>query len=151
MTNAVWLCQPHPRLDVDAIDQWSRVPWMNTLLVAAGVLSLVIGVVHSVLGEVLIFKNLRVKSLVPTLATEPLRERNVRILWATWHLPSILGWAMGAILFELAASELASSSAIVHYIALSMLASGVLVLIATKAKHPGWVGLCGVAVLCWLA
>lgn len=124
---------------------------MNTFLFAAGVLSIVVGLIHSILGEVLIFKKLRVDSLIPTMAKEPLRERNIRILWATWHLASIFGWAIGAILIKLAGLDLAVSDAIVQYIAFSMFAAGVLVLIATKAKHPGWVGLCGVAILCWLA
>lgn len=124
---------------------------MNTLLFAAGVLSIVVGLIHSILGELLIFKKLREGSFVPTMAREPLRERNVRILWATWHLASIFGWAIGAILIKLAGLDLTVSESIIQYIAFSMFVAGVLVLVATKAKHPGWVGLCTVAILCWLA
>jgi len=123
---------------------------MNYLLMSAGILSIAIGLVHSILGEFLIFKNLRNGSLVPNISLLPLKERNIRILWATWHLASILGFAMGAILIQLAMTP-EPSTFIIQAIALSMLLGSVLVFYATKAKHPGWVGLLGVTVLCWLA
>jgi hypothetical protein len=124
---------------------------MNTLLLAAGLLSILVGLIHSILGELLIFKKLREDSFIPTLAMQPLHEKSVRILWATWHLASIFGWGIGAILISLSKSNFATSDVIIQYIAFSMFFSGVLVLVATRAKHPGWIGLCTVAVLCWLA
>lgn len=123
---------------------------MNSLLVSAGLLSIVVGLVHSVLGELLIFKNLRNNSLVPNVAVPPIRQRNIRILWATWHLASILGFAMGLILIQLAGVS-APPSFVVQPIAFSMALAGALVFYATKGRHPGWAGLLGVAVLCWLA
>ena len=71
---------------------------MQTELAAAAVLSVVTGVVHSVLGEWLMFRHLRQGTLVPQLGAPPLRARNIRILWATWHLASVFGWAFAAIL-----------------------------------------------------
>lgn len=123
---------------------------MNYLLLSAGILSIVVGVIHSVLGEYLIFKNIRQGSVVPTVSAPPLRERNIRILWATWHLASVFGFAMGAILIYLAKST-DIQAFIVHSIAVAMLFGSVLVFYSTKAKHPGWVGLLIVAVLCWLS
>ena len=125
---------------------------MNTFFLLAGILAIIVGLIHSVLGEVLIFKKLRNGSLIPTKGKPLLRERNVRILWASWHIGTIFGWALGAILLELSfsANSLPANSFLVGFIANSMLASSLLVLIATKAKHPGWVGLLGVAALCWM-
>lgn len=117
---------------------------------SAGILSIVVGLVHSVLGEFLVFKALRKGSLVPTTSAPPLRERNIRILWATWHLASVFGFAMGAILIRLAITAEAPPF-IIQAIAFSMCSGSVLVFYATKAKHPGWLGLLAVAVLCWLA
>ena len=123
---------------------------MNTYLVMAAVLSVLVGLVHSVLGEVLIFSKLRQGSVVPTLSAAPLQSRNVRILWATWHLASVLGVATATVLLH--ASRLVSPDAfVIHTMAIAMLLSSVLVLYATRARHPGWIGLAGVAVLCWLA
>jgi len=126
---------------------------MNMLLFSAGVVALIVGLVHSVLGEVLIFKKLRNGTVVPTVGKPLLKERNVRILWATWHVVTIFGWALGAMLIYLSSESIEIDSRIeflLTLIAASMLASSVLVLVATKAKHPGWVGLLLVAVLCWL-
>ena len=117
---------------------------------SAGFLSIIVGLVHSILGEFLVFKNLRNGSIVPTTSAPPLRERNIRILWATWHLASIFGFAIGAILIQLATTAEAPAF-IIRSIALSMFSGSILVFYATKAKHPGWIGLLVVALLCWLA
>jgi hypothetical protein len=127
---------------------------MNTLLFLAGIISFVVGLIHSVLGEVLIFKHLRNGTVIPTVGEPLLRERNIRILWASWHIVTIFGWAIGGVLLKLSYTELdinENSYFIVHLIAYAMLASSVFVLIATKGKHPGWLGLLAVAILCWLA
>lgn len=123
------------------------------MLLSAGVLAFVVGLVHSALGEVLVFRRLRKGSIIPTHGKPLLLERNVRILWATWHIASIFGWGVGAILVYLSQAEFEpiSTNYIVQAIAYSMFLSGLLVFIATKARHPGWAGLMGVAVLCWLA
>lgn len=60
------------------------------LATAAG-LAVLIGIVHSFLGERLIFRKLRDGSFVPDREAPPLSARNVRILWATWHLASVFG------------------------------------------------------------
>lgn len=120
------------------------------LLLIAGLLALVVGVVHSLLGEVLIFKKLRNHTLIPTIAPAPLLEKHVRILWATWHIASIFGWALGILLIKISIGQELASSEYIQYTGWAMFCSGVLVFIATKAKHPGWVGLCMVGILCWL-
>ena len=124
---------------------------MNTLLLAASLLSIFVGIVHSALGERLIFQSLREGSVIPSRGCPPLRERHIRILWASWHIASLFGWGMAAILFQLAQNDTTHSSLMVNAIASAMFAAGLLVLIATQAKHPGWIGLCGVGILCWLA
>ena len=94
---------------------------MQTLFIAAGVTALLTGIVHSVLGEVLIFRHVRSGGLVPAMGARPLRERNIRILWTTWHLASVFGWAFA------------------------------IILIGKKGRHPGWIALLLVAALTWAA
>lgn len=53
---------------------------MQTMSIAAGVIALITGVVHSALGEMLIFRKLRNGGLVPTTSAPPLGERNVRMI-----------------------------------------------------------------------
>jgi hypothetical protein len=120
--------------------------------VAAAIVLLLVGGAHSVLGEVLIFRHLRDHGVVPKNASPPLRERHVRILWATWHVVTIFGLALAAILFHLAdpSREPSLRAFAANAIVLSMATSGALVLFATRGRHPGWIGLLGVAVLAWL-
>ena len=70
---------------------------MNIYFLLAGILSIIIGLVHSILGEVLIFKTKRRKGrLVPSIGSESLRKEHLGIIWATWHLTSVFGWILGA-------------------------------------------------------
>lgn len=123
---------------------------MQSMFIAAGAVALITGLVHSLLGEVLIFRHLRRGGLVPTMAAPPLRARNIRIIWATWHLASVFGWAFAGILFRLAIAPDSSASALLATaIVLANLAGSLLVLIATEGKHPGWIALLLVAALTW--
>jgi hypothetical protein len=125
---------------------------MNAYLMAAGVLAFIVGLVHSVLGEILIFRGLRSRGIVPTDRGELLRERHVRILWASWHVVTVLGWCMATILWWLAQDSSLSQSHefVARAIAAAMLVSAAFVFVGTQGKHPGWAGLLGVAVLVFL-
>jgi len=124
---------------------------MNILLFSAGIISIIVGLIHSVLGEFLIFKHLRKGTVIPTVGEPLLKERNIRILWASWHIVTIFGWAIGGLLLWLSYSTVETNNQfITNLIAYSMLGSSALVLIATKGKHPGWLGLLAVSILCWL-
>lgn len=122
-------------------------------MLAAGILAIIVGAVHSVLGEILIFRHLRRQGLVPTLSAPPLRERHVRILWASWHVLTVFGWACAAILLRFAypSQPQATQMFIELTLIVAFLAGAFLVLIATKGRHPGWLGLSTVAVLTWFA
>lgn len=124
---------------------------MQTLYLIAGVLAAVTGIVHSVLGEHLIFRHLRSGSLVPTNGAPPLRERHVRILWATWHLGSVFGWAFAGVLLALAAGASSLVSLLVPAVVFAYLGGAVLVFVGTKGRHPGWAALLAVALLTWAA
>lgn len=123
---------------------------MNRYFLAACIIAVLVGLIHSLLGEVLIFRKLRRGALVPHLAAPPLQERNVRILWATWHVASAFGFGFAAILLSLAANGSAADPAIVRALVAAFAAGAGLVLYATKGRHPGWIGLLVVAVLTYL-
>ena len=128
---------------------------MNVLLCCAAVRALLVGIVHSVLGERLVFSRMRARSdgLVPTNGAPLLREKHVRILWATWHLASVFGWAMSALLLWLALEPRPGGAQVLieRAVTVAMVVGSLLVFIGTRARHPGWVGLLGVAVLVWLS
>lgn len=126
---------------------------MNPYFAAAATIALVVGLVHSVLGEILIFQRLRHPGrLLPTRGGTLLGEGHVRILWASWHSVTVFGWAIGAVLLRMAwpsATEDMTGFAAGTF-ALGALAASSLVLFGTRAKHPGWIGLLVIAVCAWL-
>lgn len=126
---------------------------MPNYLHAAAILIVIIGLVHSIFGEMLIFRRLRRGGLVPTLAPSPLRVRHLRILWASWHVVTLLGWALAAVLWRMADPEQGRSLLdFVEYTVMgACLASSLVVLVGTRGRHPGWLGLLGAAWLVWLA
>ena len=126
---------------------------MQPLLTTAAVLAIATGVVHSLLGERLIFRHLRRSSLVPSLPAPPLQARNVRILWATWHLASVFAWALAGLLWQLAREPGADLSArlVLSASAAAFVVGSLLVLVGTRGRHPGWVALGAIGVLSWVA
>ncbi len=125
---------------------------MNIYFLTAGCLCFVLGLVHSILGEYLIFKEKRIKGrLTPSKTGVELKERHLRILWATWHLASLFGWCIGVALTKVSLHTTQPSeriaSFVVNVVCYTMLTASFLVLFATKAKHPGWIILLLISVL----
>lgn len=118
---------------------------MNPYLLLAGLLMFVIGVVHSLLGERLVFRRLRGSGWLPEDPAGPLRKAQLRILWATWPAASLQGWGIAAVLIHAAQSPVPAP--VLHALMLATAGSGLLVLLATRGRHPGWVPLLAVALL----
>lgn len=122
---------------------------MNMLLVVAAAGLALVCVVHSVLGEVMVFRTLRTGGVVPTAGHPVLRAWQVRILWATWHLASILGWALSGLLWHLATTTADADlwARLAQVAVAALLASALLVLGATRGRHPAWAALLAIAAL----
>ncbi|WP_420601861.1 hypothetical protein [Flagellimonas sp.] len=125
---------------------------MNTYFLVAGILCILLGLVHSIFGEILIFNSKRNKgSIVPTKKNPGLRTRHLRIIWANWHLSSVFGWCLGAILIKIALSHSNLNQEfvvmIIQTIIFTMFIGSLLVLIGTKGKHPGWIVLFLIGIL----
>lgn len=125
---------------------------MNIYFLIAGILCFILGLVHSILGEYLIFKTKRdKKNLVPTKVSTGLKERHLRIIWATWHLASFFGWCIGAFLIKISFGQNNASVEFIDFminsIIYTMFASSFLVLIGTNGKHPGWAVLLLIGIL----
>lgn len=126
---------------------------MNWYYVAAGCLAIVLGLVHSVLGEVLIFRQLGAGGPVSSTGAPVLGRRHVRILRVTWHVATFLAWGFGANLLRV--SRPATPDAYLAFFesvtSVSFLACSMLTLFGTRGKHPGWVVLLTIAILMWVA
>lgn len=125
---------------------------MQTYLALAAGVAFLTGVAHSVLGEMLIFRQLRRGTLVPRQDAPPLRSRNIRIIWATWHVATLFGWAFAGVLLQLALSPQASLVSLFLIATVAAYAgASLLVLVGTRGRHPGWIALAAVAALVWTA
>jgi hypothetical protein len=121
---------------------------MNPWLVSAAGLSVLIAVVHSLLGEHRIFRHLRrAGHIVPTEGGALLREFQVRILWGAWHGLSAMGLGLAAVLVWLAhpAAQAASAGRVEWGVAIAMASTGVIVLVSNRGRHPAWAALFAVA------
>ena len=125
---------------------------MNKYIFVAGVLTFLLGLGHSIKGELQIFKKLRKKgSFLLDKESGILKKIDIRILWATWHIVSFFGWVFASILIKISFfnketyTELTTLS--YNGITYSIFASAILILLGTKAKHPAWVVLLIIGVL----
>ncbi|MBQ0961007.1 hypothetical protein KAK06_18775 [Ideonella sp. 4Y11] len=115
---------------------------MNHWLASACVALIGIGLTHSVMGERRIF--------TPWQASPPrdVSRAHQVILRASWHLPTLLGLGLAAVLALLAAGGApALRSAMLAALALAIGACGALVAVATRGRHQGGTAMLATAVL----
>jgi hypothetical protein len=114
-----------------------------TNLQLAALLCVAVALGHSVIGEWMIFRHMRgsgaATKLVPTDAGPGVREFQLRIIWASWHVLSFLGLAIAYGLWSLPISS--AHQGLLAAIASAFAASGLLVAYATRLRHPAWIAL----------
>ena len=122
---------------------------MNLSLFAAGLLSVLIGAAHSVLGEKFLLGPLFRRSELPKLLGSTTFAR--RTLRFTWHLTTVLLLAIGVVVVVLSFTVLEPQSAwILRIFSLTFAACGLLSLVGARAKHFSWWVFLLIAVLLWI-
>lgn len=116
---------------------------MNYYHLSAGILTILLGLAHSILGEHLIFKYKREKGkIIPSKHSKELPVGHLRIIWASWHVATFLACGIGATLIRIALVAEQGQPWISFFIAATLYAIsavGLCVLLATKGRHPGWI------------
>ncbi len=121
---------------------------MNPYLLAAAGLSAVGGVLHSVLGERLVFSKLTTANLPRLLGSSVFALRVLRLFW---HLVSVAWWGFTALLVLLARMPASGEHRhLIWAVALTFLASAAVSFGVSRGKHFSWGVLLMVAVLAWL-
>ena len=107
----------------------------NDLLLFAALVVAVIGLVHSILGERVVFPRLFALPDLPLLRRD--RTYTVAVLRYAWHLTSVAWWAAGALLIVLwwGKGDLRQSVVVVASL---LLLTGVTILATCGRRHPGW-------------
>lgn len=125
---------------------------MNALLVLGAVLAFGIGLAHSVLGERYILIRLFRRDLPKLFGADTFTRRTIRF---GWHLTTLAWWGFAAQM-ALAAADRAGAAPsgdapLLQAIAWTFLASAVLGLTLTRARHLAWPVFLAIAACVWLA
>lgn len=124
---------------------------MNILLISAAVLTIVIGIAHSWLGERFILCRLFRRSDLPKLFGDDTFTRQT--LRFAWHLTTVAWFGLAAVLVVLsgALAGIRTSNGVVFAVTQTFVASAILALIFTRGRHLSWVVFTIIAALCLLA
>lgn len=115
------------------------------LAIAAGLL-IFMGLVHSILGELLIVSPLLKQSLPTLLGTDRHTKRTIR---AGWHLTSIGWWAAAGVLVTVGAKT--PEMNVTTVIAAAFFLSAVVTFVVTRGVVLSWAVFLAVGLLCWAA
>jgi hypothetical protein len=120
---------------------------MNTPLLAAAALTVLLVVAHSYLGERYILVRLFRRDGLPKLFGGT--EFTQRTLRFAWHLTSVLGLGLAALLATHAnrAQSVAATEAVI--ISGTFALSGLLALVGSRGRHLSWIVFFAIATLAW--
>lgn len=106
------------------------------MLTLGGVLAILLGLVHSYLGEKYILIRLFKGKLPHLLGSDWFTKRVLRF---AWHLTTVAWFGFASILFILARKSVYNQEQILITISIVFLVSGLLSALFTKGKHLSWI------------
>lgn len=122
---------------------------MSAGLYAAAGLALLIGAVHSYLGERYILIRLFRRDLPPLFGSDWFTKRTLRF---AWHATTLAWWGFGALLLVFTASDPAVWRRTGLWVIAGVFAASALVTVAaSRGRHLAWVVFAAIAVLAGLA
>lgn len=123
---------------------------MSVPLLVASVLIFLLGLIHSVLGELLILRPMKqVTGFPPILGSLELPKQTV---WIVWHILTVFAWVLALIVGH-AASQAALGEGdrfALRTIAVACVISAGFGVVGTRARHASWVAFLAIAILCWV-
>lgn len=105
------------------------------MLQTAAILSVLLGLAHSVLGERYILTRLFRRENLPKLFGGT--AFTTRTLRFAWHLTTVLWWGMAVLLWQ-AGSDALTQASTLRVIGYTSLLGGLLPLIITRGRHLSW-------------
>ena len=109
---------------------------MSLALYIAAALAVIIGLLHSTLGERYILIRLFRRNDLPKLFGGT--AFTIRTLRFVWHILTVAWWGFAAILFQLGRADV-SPEKIALIIGITFLLTGLIALIVSRAKHLAWI------------
>jgi hypothetical protein len=122
---------------------------MSKALYVAAILTLLLGLAHSYLGERYILMRLfRRVDLPKLLGGEAFTRHTLRL---GWHLLTVAWLGFAGLLSLQSASDGSGARTQMHVISLMFAASGVVALVGSRGRHLSWVVFFVIAGLAWFA
>ncbi|WP_323762372.1 hypothetical protein [Maricaulis sp.] len=112
------------------------------LLVAAS-LTVLVGLFHSIAGEVRLIRPLLAMPDLPTLGHGPWYAR--ALIRTAWHITTLTWWGIAAMLVVIHRAPLPDHAPLLWIISAVFTVSGVAALILSRAKHPAWLAFLPIA------
>lgn len=117
------------------------------MLLAAAVLVIAIGVIHSYLGEKYILMRLFRQPLPKLFGDDTFTKRTLRFVW---HLLTVAWFGLAALLILLSLGELSTSN-VLNVIGVTFVVTALTAFVASRGKHLSWIVFGAVATLCYIA
>ncbi|MBN1399183.1 MAG: hypothetical protein JXA06_14200 [Bacteroidetes bacterium] len=119
---------------------------MNTYYVVSACLFILLGIIHSYLGERFILVPLIKRGHLPKIFnSELLTARTLRF---AWHLTTVAWFAFAVILFFL--DKLTPCEIIAKIIAIAAFISFIISLVIARGRHFSWIIFLAVSILIWI-
>jgi hypothetical protein len=123
---------------------------MNTYLLTSGILTIVLCVAHSVIGEMSIINPIQKIEVLPAVrGSIRMTKRTLRF---AWHVTSVLGLGVATILIYYSRFTILDpdQAFVVKVLSLTFFLSFIVSLIGSRAKHPAWIVFLISSLLTWL-
>jgi hypothetical protein len=117
------------------------------MLIAAALLVIAIGLIHSYLGERFILQRLFRQPLPKLFGNDRFTKQTIRFVW---HLLSVAWFGFAAVIYLLDAGR-ASKSNMLIVVGITFATTGLVALVASRGKHLSWIVFFAIASLCFIA
>ncbi len=109
---------------------------MTTILLTTAVLATLTVLVHSILGEWLILTRLEQSNLPAIRGSRAVTHRTLRF---AWHITSVFGLCLAALLAYYAIETSAADPLVLRLLSVTFLVSFVVALLGSRGQHPSWI------------
>ncbi|WP_417487340.1 hypothetical protein [Maricaulis sp.] len=106
------------------------------MLIIAAALTVLVGLFHSIAGEIRLVRPLLARPDLPSLGHGPWYVR--ALIRTAWHITTLVWLGIAAMLVVIHRASLADHAPLLWIISAVFAVSGLAALIFSRAKHPAW-------------
>ncbi|MCP4551188.1 MAG: hypothetical protein GY834_03905 [Bacteroidetes bacterium] len=119
---------------------------MNLFFLSAAILLVIIGLIHSFVGEQKLITPLSRQTSNTVFEEDSLNRPVLRV---AWHLTTIAWWGLAIVIFDLANLS-RPPQLTVHAMAGTFILTGFSIGVFTRGKHPAWIVFGIISILLWV-